>query len=206
MVRPESSDHMYALLNAFVLTCHALGLIDVLALGVLLEDVIHEPVRSGVLPWFVAFESLILYLRLLESEASNGVYNASNVVHRSGGIDSVRAQARVVAEALYPAAFFRTHGGNPSGANGSQSLTKEGRGLYEGIIQGSSSISTIPCSAWNAGQQHLARNVDERGFCKFKHGICDQFVSDKGPNGRCGGNHKRIECDNPNKVNAPVKA
>ena len=29
----------------------------------------------------------------------------------------------------------------------------------------------------------------------FKHGVCNQYVTDKGPGGICGGNHCRKECD-----------
>ena len=206
MTRPESEHFMYSLLNAFITTSHSLGLIDVLASTEMLEDIVYEPVRTGSLPWFVAFECFILYLRLLESQGSSSRYNASNIYHLSGGIDSMRTQAWSVAREFYPAAFFRTHGGNPL-APGRPDDDSKGKS-FKGTLKGCNESSNIPCTAWNLEQPHLAKHVDDRGFCKFKHGICDQFVSDKGPNGRCGGNHRRKQCDyDPaKKVSQPAKA
>ena len=113
LVRPQSEHHMYALLNSWVGTSHALGLVDVLASTVMLEDIIYEPVRSGAIIWCVAFECFVIYLRMLESQGPASKYNAANVYHMAGGIDAVRAQALIVAKDYYPAAFFRTHGGIP---------------------------------------------------------------------------------------------
>ena len=83
LIRPKSVHGMYSLLNGFMLTCHAFGLCNVLAMGPFLEDVIYEPIRTGALPWMVAFESLILYLRLVEN--GTGAYNIANVVQKIGG-------------------------------------------------------------------------------------------------------------------------
>ena len=43
------------------------------------------------------------------------------------------------------------------------------------------------------------------GKCKYDH-VCDQWVTDKGPKGRClSAKHKRGECDNPNKCDQPAQ-
>ena len=42
----------------------------------------------------------------------------------------------------------------------------------------------------------VAGVVGADGRCMFKHGICDQFVTDKGKGGQCGSTqHKRPNCD-----------
>ena len=58
--RPLSADNMYALFIMYKMVCHATGLADVLAMAVFLEDVLHEPVRSGIIPWYVGFECVII--------------------------------------------------------------------------------------------------------------------------------------------------
>ena len=60
-----------------------------------------------VLPWPVAFESVIIYIKMVE--ASPTMYTLGDVVHKAGGLDSIRAQALVLAKTHYPS-FFRTPG------------------------------------------------------------------------------------------------
>ena len=204
LTRPKSAHAMYSLLNGFALTCHAVGLANILAMGPFLEDVVYEPVRSQTVEWMVAFECLILYLRLIEN--GTGKYNITNVIHVAGGIDSLRAQALISAKEHFPAAFFRTLGGNPKlGAEGSFSSGKGGE-VYTGTVKGSRPTAKKGCASWNLGKPHLSKNVDAQGLCSFLH-KCDQFVSDKGPGGQCLGDHKRADCDyDPSrKVSQPAK-
>ena len=54
--------------------------------------------------------------------------------------------------------------------------------------------------------KHGKRVLTAEGKCKYDH-VCDQWVTDKGPKGRClSAKHKRGECDNPNKCDTPVSA
>ena len=191
LIRPSTVHGMYSLLNGFTLTCHAFGLCNVLAMGPFLEDVVYEPIRTNTIPWMVAFESLILYLRLVEN--GSGAYNITDVVRKFGGIDALRAQALVSAHEHFPAAFFRTVGGNPNSKGTGTSDTSGGE-HYTGTIKGSRPGASKPCISWNLGKPHLAKNVDANGLCNFLH-KCDMYVSDKGPDGRCLGNHKRADCD-----------
>ena len=203
LVRPKDSHAMYALLNSFTLTCHATGLANVLAMGPFLEDVVHEPVRTKTLPWMVAFECLILYLRMIED--GSGKYNVNNVVRLAGGIDSIRSQALVSAKEHFSAAFFRTLGGNPKEL-GEGGLHDDGPSYFKGTVRGSRSNASKGCAAWNLGSQHLSRYVDAHGMCGFLH-KCDQYVTDKGPGGQCLGDHKRASCtyDSAKKINKPSK-
>ena len=78
------------------------------------EDVVYEPVRNGELHWAVAFECVIIYLRMLEAQVDiNHGFTLSDIHHRSGGIDAIRKEATDNAHDVYPAAFFRAHGGTP---------------------------------------------------------------------------------------------
>ena len=60
---------MFSLLNMFIAVSHSTGLANVLALTAFLEDVVYEPLRAGVIVWPVAFECMIIYLRMLESQS-----------------------------------------------------------------------------------------------------------------------------------------
>lgn len=204
LVRPKNAHAMYSLLNAFQLCEYATGMSNPLALGPFLEDVIYEPVRTEAMPWFVAFECMILYLRKIED--GSGKYDIHNVVHDAGGIDSVRKQALVSAQSVYPATFFRVGGGTPRDTPKDPGNGKPDDEVSN--VKGVLDSATRGCAAWNLGRPHLRKHVcPNTGKCKFLH-KCDQFVDDKGPHGQCLGEHKRKDCDyDPaHKVSKPVKA
>ena len=195
MVRPSSEFQMFSLLNLFVAVCHATGLSNVLAITAFLEDVVYEPVRSGVLSWPVAFECVVIYLRMLEAQASGSIYTISNIHSRAGGIDAVRSEATAVAKDLYPAAFFRSHGGKPFVKSPDDTLKDTSGGKeFKGQVKGDTPGAKYCCIAWNRGTPHLAKHVSADGICKFKH-ACNRRVKDKGPNGRCLGDHTADKCD-----------
>jgi hypothetical protein len=188
-VRPKSLEQFSSLLNLFIMVSHASGVTNVLAMTRFLDEVIHEPLRMGVLPWPITFECMILYLRMVEAHGST--YHIATVVHTCGGIDAIRQEATSIAHDRFGSAFFRTLGGKPR-AGGSDPITPDG---FDGKVKGDNPSSTRPCASWNLDKKHLAKHVDGDGKCKFKHGMCDQYVSDKGPGGICGGAHKRPNCD-----------
>ena len=192
LVRPTSEASMFSLLNMFIAVSHSTGLANVLALTVFLEDVVYEPLRAGVIVWPVAFESMIIYLRMLESQGGAS-YNLSTIYHSAGGIDAVRAEATRAAHLLYPAAFFRSHGGIPSSSR-SDGDSNTGNAVYIGNVQADTPTSKMGCVAWNRGTDHLAKHVHPNGACKFRH-ACNVWVIDKGPRGQCLGDHTADECD-----------
>ena len=62
-----------------------------------------------------------------------------------------------------------------------------------------------PCSVFNTGGTHGKHVLTAEGKCKYDH-VCDHWVSDKGPKGRClSTEHERGECDNPSKCAQPVQ-
>ena len=75
------------------------------------------------------------------------------------------------------------------------------RGEYNGK---SSPSATQACVTWNLDRFHESHNCDDDGYCRYKHDVCDHFVTDSGPKGTCGKNHKRVKCDNPNKCTRAV--
>ena len=131
-------------------------------------------------------------------EAHGSTYILSTVVHTCGGLDAIRQEATTIAHDKYGSAFFRILGGKPRAGGPDDS--------FDGRVTGDNASSTKPCASWNLDKRHLAKHV-ENGKCKFKHGICDQYVSDKGPGGICGGSHKRPNCDYDasKKVSQPAK-
>ena len=187
LVRPSSRDHMYSLLNLFCLCCHAMGLSSFLALSPFLEDVIFEPVRDGSVSWPVAFECLVIYLRMIESNPSD--YSVSTVYHKAGGIDSIREKARVAAISNFPASCFRTHGANPETGFDAK---HDKDAIFKGSISDFNHNSKRACTSWNLGKPHFAKHV-QNGKCTFFHG-CSQYVSDKGTAGQCLADHKRDAC------------
>lgn len=158
-----------------------------------LEDVVYEPIRAGVLHWAVAFECMVLYLRKLEAFGSHGVYTLGTIFARSGGIDSVRAEASGIAKGVYPASLFRSSDVNPDLAN-------PGNGdFYKGDVEGNPSSKAACCIAWNNGADHLAKHVHPSGVCKFRH-VCN-FPMPGEPGGVCGGDHRKTSC--PHARNEP---
>ena len=178
---------------------HASGVSNVLAMTRFLDEVIHEPLRMEVIQWPVAFECMILYLRMVEAHGST--YHIATVVYSCGGLDAIRQEATTIAHDRFGAAFFRTLGGKPRAG-----LPTPTDG-FDGKVKGDNPSSTKPCASWNMDKKHLLKHVDSDGKCKFKHGICDQFVSDKGPGGICGGPHKRLNCtyDAAKRLSQPSK-
>ena len=204
--RPSNEVAMFRLFNAFVILCQATSLSSCLALCPFLEEVVYEPVHNGTVPWCVAFECVIIYLRMIEAQGGTGGFTIANIVFKAGGIDSIRAQATAIALDHYPSATFRPRGGTPRDIASDDGGA--GDKAYKGTIKGYKNTSKVCCAAWNAGKPHLAKNVDANGICNFLH-KCNQFVDNKGPNGRCLGDHARhAGCDyaSDHKVAKPVSA
>ena len=191
LVRPHSLEQLMSLLNMWTLACISTGVSSPVGLLIFLEDVVCEPTRSQTCPWPIAFECMVLYLRMVEASTS---YALATVKEKSGGIDAIRGEAAAIAYDHYPAEFFRSLGGNPKDVIPPGG--KKGADVFKGSIKGDTPTSTKGCVSWNMGTPHLAKHVGADGRCMFKHGVCDQFVTDKGKGGQCGSTqHKRPNCD-----------
>ena len=193
--RPTSIEQMYSLVHQFQLVCVTAGFVTVMTMSPFLEEVIFEPLRLGVLEWPVAFELMIVYLRMIENEPSR--WNIGNVVSASGGMDAKRAEAHNMAKGLYSSTFFRRPRGEPRDDKDKfKNDSKSGSEVFKGTVSGHNETGNKGCAAWNNGTNHLVKHVDtSTGKCKFRH-ACNQFVTDKGPGGQCLKGHKRSEgCD-----------
>lgn len=148
----------------------ALGLVIYTSAAKFVDDVVYGALRMKE-TWQVAHELFLLYLREIDLDATRHLSMAN--VFRRGGQDTLLAEARRNA-----AAFFRTRGGTPQeGAPRNEKFNSKASGYCKDYNKG------VPCS-----------RLDSNGACIFNH-ACDQWVSDKGKNGVCGGLHSRCECD-----------
>jgi len=187
--RPFTLEQMFCLLHHFQLICVASGLISLYALSPFLDDVVYEPVRLKNLEWPVAFELLIVYLRMVENDPVS--WNISDVVAKSGSMDSKRSEARVEAEKNFPAHIFRSHAGNALAG---------GPGGYGDKIDvfGDTANAKKGCVVWNAHQTLHDPKHCKGGVCLFAH-KCNHWGSNKGYKGQCLENHTADSCTNPNK-------
>lgn len=201
--RPRTYAQMCQLLHQFQMVIVASGLASILAVGPFLEDVVYEPLRLGTYEWPIAFELVIIYLRMIENNPDR--YVISNVL-ASGAIDVKIQEATKAAVGQYPGANFRGGRGEPRDVDADPNKGKEK--VFKGDVKGDNPSSNKGCAAWNLGRSHLCKHVDSStGKCTFKH-ACDQYVTDKGPRGQCLGDHKRAACtyDPAKKCKSPVQA
>lgn len=192
LTRGKSLEQVCCLLNLFVLVACSAGVTSLPLISPFLDEVFYEPIRTGEISWPVAFEMLILYIRMVESQPSH--YNLATVIYKTGGIDAKRKVAASVAAGLYPKSlFFRVLGGKPSDVKDAD-VGNGDKKIFTGSLSGYNLSSKRGCVVHNMGGHHLAKYV-ENGKCKFFHG-CDQHVTDKGPAGQClSTSHVRANCD-----------
>ena len=191
LIRPRNFAQVSSLLNLFVLVLCSTGLTTVMLITPFLDELFYEPCRIDELSWWVAFETMLIYLKKIEAHPGRFTFN--DVISKVGGLDSNRRLAMQMAEGLYPTCF-RTPRGEPRDVNkdGAKDGAKEKK--YEGKVEEFNHTSKRGCAAWNNGNKHLAKYVTQ-GKCQFFHG-CDHFVTDKGPGGQClSQDHTRANCD-----------
>jgi len=108
---------------------------------------------------------------------------------------------------FYPtqANCFRTHGANPGAIDGEQSVKDTIKHDKKATKWNSKFTATNvrPCAAFNGKRDHRADELLPDGTCRRNH-VCDQFVSSKGPGGKCLGEkgvagHSRDACTHPDK-------
>ena len=206
VTRPQTLEQFMSLLNQYTLVCHTTGAANICAMSPFLDEVVYEPLRLGTLSWPVAFELLLIYLRIVDTKTDG--YTVADVYASTGGIDAKRSEARANARKAYPDSIFRNLRGEPRVAeNPSGNPGNQGPELFRGQIKGFDKNSKRGCVSWNNGKPHLVAHVGPGGMCKFYHG-CNQYVTDKGPGGQClDPNHTRANCtyDPAKKCTTPHK-
>ena len=170
----------------FTMVVQALGLASGLVVMRFFIEAIFIPVRRLSLSFQVAHEYLLLLFKECEDDTT-GDTNLANVSSR-GKQDTMLAQARVNA-----AAFFRARAGNAQPGSGTKWNGK------------SDSNASTYCYFYNFNKEHPPGALMVDGTCKHQH-KCNQWVSDKGPRGVCGGNHTKLACtyDSSKKRDKPL--
>ena len=117
-------------------------------------------------------------------------------VYLNGAMEEAMEAAKV-----HFAAFFRPRGGIP--LSPLLDMGTKDNGVVEVKWNGKfyTKPEARPCFAFNNGEEHDHRSLTADGTCKFAH-VCDHWVSDQGPGGKCLGKkgtagHARHACDNP---------
>ena len=157
--------------------------------GPFLVEVVYDIMPlSG---WKVALEHFLLYIYKIDSGCGWQIATATSLgsndtfLHRA-----VRAVG--VGTSPPPPPQPSPPGVTPPGDKNQRKLSWNGK--FDSAAR--------PCAAHNLGQEHNKLNKD--GACPFNH-VCDQWVTGKGPGGRCeSSSHARHACDNPSKSQSRV--
>ena len=182
--RPDSMEAFAEMMNLFGMYMHGLGLCQSLMLADFFEHAVYDSIRLRDESWQFAHELMLVMFRRVED--SGGELTLANVYNELY-LNTVVEEAR-----KNTAAFFRTHGGKPSGGPAVK---------FNGKFN---STSPRYCAAFNRNTAHSENMLNPDGSCKFNH-VCNKWVKNKGKGGRClSTSHGCHACDNPERCDTPV--
>ena len=187
--RPKSLNDFLHSLTIWQSVLSAVGLASAAVLGPFLSDVVHVPMADH--GWEVALEHFLLYLQKIDSGCGWALATATS----QGSQDTFLNKAIKAAPTPKDPPPSRQPGADPSGGKSEGAKAK-----FNG--KSSSDPNARPCAAYNTGSEHRRLNPD--GSCPFRH-VCDQWVSNKGPGGKCLMAHARMACTNAAKVSDKVE-
>ena len=196
LMRPSTESEFFEGIHYFVWVVTALGITSAFLVTRYIDDVVWGALRMKE-GFKVAHELLVLYNAEIDRDSTKTVHMGN--VFRRGGQDTLLSQAR-----RNVGVFFRTGGGELRAGlpgPGDDGTTKV---KWNGKFTAS---ATKMCPEWNLGKPCTTK-LDAEGTCLFNH-KCNQFVSDKGPAGVCGGDHARCNgCnyDADKKLTKPASA
>ena len=194
--RTKESTDFFESLNLFIMFATALGLCGSVALTEFLEFTVYDTIRMRGYDWRVAHELFVVMLRRIED--SGGKLTFVNCMAESH-LSTVLDEALMSAKHYYGAAFFRQNAEGARSRNGNP----DDKDKVDHCTNGKFTATAKECCPhWNMGMPHPLSAVTENGVCKRNH-VCDAFVSNKGPGGKCMGNHRRDACDNPHRRSSP---
>jgi len=166
-------------MNYFYIFAYVFGVASPIVVGQFFQDCFYDVIRHHGYPVQVGYELIVILLNKVDE--SLGKLNLSNVCEKVH-FNSAITQAVHNAQAFFP------------------KLHVSGRlGVKEAAVEWNSRFTKgakRACPCFNLNVAHNASVLRSDGTCMHDH-ICDKFVSNKGPGGRCGGNHARVKCDNP---------
>jgi hypothetical protein len=198
LVRPETEAEFYEMTHLFIMTVIALGLASATIVIKFIDDTVFGTIRMKE-PFTVAHELVLCYFREMDFDPARLLHMGN--VFRRGGQDTLLSEARRNA-----AAFFRAGGGilQPFKGTNDDKLGNI-KTIKNTKPNGKSDESSKkPCPDFNGGRP--CKNLKPDGTCTLAH-KCNQFVSDKGPNGYCMGPHARCtgcDYDAGKKLRAPA--
>ena len=195
LVRPKTMVDLFELMNLYIMFYTSLGLGSTILITQFFEFVIFDTIRMRSKQWPVAFELLVILLRKVENTVDLTIGNVMQEVYLNSAMEEA-----VEAAKTYYAAFFRSP--QLAAAKEIEPTDGEDKQVKWNNKYNRDSNAT-PCLAFNLGKEHSARFLKKDGTCKHKH-VCDHWVSNKGPGGRCLGTegtpgHSRADCDNPHR-------
>ena len=175
----------------------AVGLSSAVVLGPFLSDVVYLPMHDH--GWEVALEHFLLYIQKVDSGCG---WELASATSRGSQDTFLHRAIRLASPSVVKGGQslpLKQGGDGPSKRGGTDApLSKPS---FNGKFN--TDPSARPCAAFNTGAEHKRLRPD--GTCPFGH-TCDQWVSNKGPGGRCGSAaHARVNCDNPAKVASKVE-
>ena len=194
LLRPLNYYQFSQALQLFMLYGVQLAIFPFAAMSEFLLYVVHDTINKRGRPWQFAQELMLVMLKRIDDAGDLKKLNLLNIVNEAH-LNTVYEEAMESAKYFYPT-IFRAYPGK-----GEEDVCPVAGAPAEDEIKynGKWTRGAGPCSAYNTGGKHGKRVLTAEGKCKYDH-VCDQWVTDKGPKGRClSAKHKRGECDNPNK-------
>ena len=188
--RPDTMAEFAEILNLMTMFETTLGLAPASIWCDFIEHTVFDTIRQREKPWQLAFELLIIMLRRVED--SDGRLSLATVYDESH-LQSVMDEAWRNMRHFYPICFRTLPGKGGIVDPGTQTRTAAVQWNGE-FTPDASQFCPIFQQAGNP--PHPANLLSPEGKCLRKH-VCFQWVSNKGPRGRClSTKHGAANCDN----------
>ena len=202
LVRPKAMVDFFEVLNLYIMFYSSLGLGSTIMITQFIQFAVFDTIRIRKREWPVAFELMVVLMRKVENSPSE--LNIGNIISEVY-LNSAMEEATEAAKHYY-AVFFRGRAGDAQpGLGNDKGAEKEAK--WNNKFNHDKDAK--PCAAFNNGAAHNAFQLKADGSCRFGH-VCDHWVSDKGPGGKCLGSagtkgHTRDACDNPNRSDSKLE-
>ena len=190
---PKTLGDFHFNLHVWCMILTAAGIDESLVIQRFILDVVYENLNLRNWAWQIVYFYFMLQLEQVETVQGVNLVNAC----LQGGIDTLKNEAIDRAEAHYQCIF------RSKDPTQNSNKTQFGGGDISWNGKFSVQAKSI-CWCFNREKaKHTATNLAPDGTCIHRH-VCDQWVSNNGPGGRCEGNHPRFKCDNPAKSDTKV--
>ena len=177
------------MMNLFLMYTVALGY-SAMLITHFYGEVVHDMIGRRKEKWQLAHEFMLLMFREVEESAGKKLTLAN--VYQKCQLNSLIEEARSNMEYHFPKCMECTE---EDSDKSSKRVEWNGKFNHHGRA----------CEVFNSGGKHAAWQLHPDGTCKFNH-VCNKWVSNKGPNGRClDPGHTRDKCTNPDKCDQPVE-